>query len=373
MTATAYDFTDIRVEYRVAPWDSRHKIVQATFNDPRLKGYSATMIADTLTGALYEGEGDEGKRVSTMVVHFPRIILSEVNTHRVFSRNSASSRARSLKSTVSAVMSDPYIPLFTTNEKGMTGTYADDDTYTRAKTLRLKSRDMAVLGVLSELLGVDYMSEPRSITRWEELIDLYTDMYKGATSVNKEYLNIHKQHVNRLLEPFMWHETIITSAYWENFFTLRLDSHAQPEMQALAHLMYAVREKSVPEVNALHAPFVDTHICVKDMSYEALMRLLMLSASECARISYKDKSHSQGANDDDTLAVRLLASGHMSPFEHQALNIEYIMGGSFDSNLIPHLTQSMVENHDYTTPLLDSVRYSNLGRDWIQLRKIVEK
>ena len=35
----------------------------------------------------------KGKRITTFIVTMPRIVLAELNTHRVFSRNSASSRA----------------------------------------------------------------------------------------------------------------------------------------------------------------------------------------------------------------------------------------------------------------------------------------
>ena len=41
----------------------------------------------------------------------PRIILAEFNTHRLFSRNSASSRAIPFKKMVQSVLENPFIPI----------------------------------------------------------------------------------------------------------------------------------------------------------------------------------------------------------------------------------------------------------------------
>ena len=45
--------------------------------------YSAKILADSLNPC--------GVRLTTFEITFPRIVLAEFNTHRVFSRNSASS------------------------------------------------------------------------------------------------------------------------------------------------------------------------------------------------------------------------------------------------------------------------------------------
>ena len=51
----------------------------------QLKRISAKVIADSVS--------PKGIRLVTIECQFPRFILAQVNTHRVFSRNSASSRA----------------------------------------------------------------------------------------------------------------------------------------------------------------------------------------------------------------------------------------------------------------------------------------
>jgi len=47
----------------------------------------------------------------TFELIMPRIILAEFNTHRAFSRNSASSRAIPAKKMIESVATDPFIPV----------------------------------------------------------------------------------------------------------------------------------------------------------------------------------------------------------------------------------------------------------------------
>lgn len=49
------------------------------------KKISARIIADSLN--------EHGNRLTTFILTFPRIVLAEFNTHRMISKNSASSRA----------------------------------------------------------------------------------------------------------------------------------------------------------------------------------------------------------------------------------------------------------------------------------------
>ena len=53
-------------------------------------GIKATILADSVTG---EGTFHPGVRLVTLEIEYPRIILAELNTHRMLSKNTASSRA----------------------------------------------------------------------------------------------------------------------------------------------------------------------------------------------------------------------------------------------------------------------------------------
>lgn len=141
---------------------------------------SANVVADSLN--------EFGNRITTMEVVFPRFILAELNTHRMFSRNSASSRAIPFEKMVKMVQENPFIPIaWQKDHKGMQGTeYLNEFESHIAKEHWLKARDYAIL-------------QATLLSR-----------YKAT-----------KQLCNRLLEPFMWHKVLITATEWENFFALR--------------------------------------------------------------------------------------------------------------------------------------------------------
>lgn len=302
-------FDDLAVHEETAAWGRR--TVAATHVDGMLHGYSATIVADTRNPRT-------GDRLTTMVVRFPRCILPEMNTHRVFSRNSASSRARSVRTTISGVMDDPYIPIFTRNGKGMSGSLmgqgADRDQATR---IWLAARDAAVSSELSILLGDLYTGTPESVADdWSHWIDVYYDKVYHSDTPVQGAPSVHKQNANRIIEPYMWHEALITSSYWDNFFTLRLDDAAQPEMHATAAVMKAAMNISRPEESPIHSPFVEPD---DPGDPEDVQAAFMRSAAECARISYRDRT-AIGLSEGNDLGKRMLDSGHMSPFEHQAID-----------------------------------------------------
>lgn len=347
---------NIRTERIAMPWGA--SCVQATYDgnaDRRLHGFKAIIVADTLN--------PDNERITTMITRFPRCILAEVNTHRVFSRNSASSRARSVRSTIGAVMDDPYIPLFTENHKGMGGAIIEDgEAIERATRYWLQARDSAVLSELRMLMG-DAIGN-RTASDWNAIIDeYYENVYNHEGEPDRRYddaPNIHKQNANRLIEPFMWHEALITSSYWDNFYHLRISEFAQPEIHALACLMKAAQDASDPQERSIHIPFVDVNAlpALDAMTWDELKGVLMDSASECARISYKDRSRT-AKSDNNALAERLLHDGHMSPLEHQAIAIEAYeaLGGL---HVIPEDVF-----HD------DGNMHGNLSAGWIQGRHVL--
>ena len=345
-------FADHTIIKRVdTPWGDR--CIEASYDgfDARLDGYKCVVVLDTLRPRANSGWDTSNYRITTMIVRFPRCILSEMNTHRVFSRNSASSRARSLKTTIKQVLEDPYIPLFTENAKGMQGPYiTDEDQLTKAEMEWLFARDAAVKHALRMLLGhkmdhVDY--DPY------EMLDLYYDLYYGKEYEGSRIPNVHKQTANRLLEPFMWHEMLITSSYWENFFKLRMDEAAQPEIQAIATLMYEAMYASVPDIFPEHIPFVKRE---HHASQRALLHDLRKSAAECARISYVDRSTAGNKDGSEDLAMRLLSKGHMSPFEHQAVD--------------PDIYRTLFPGGEFALSTVGL--HGNLDPCWVQGRHIFE-
>jgi hypothetical protein len=137
---------------------------------------------------IADSKNEFGNRITTMTVTFPRFILAELNTHKMFSRNSASSIAIPFEKMVKSVEENPFIPIaWQKDHKGMQGTeYLDGIEEESAVDNWLLARDSAI----------------------KEAQYLFSN-------------DVTKQLCNRLLEPFMWHTVIVTATEWENFFSLR--------------------------------------------------------------------------------------------------------------------------------------------------------
>jgi hypothetical protein len=182
--------------------------------------FKAEIVADS--------KNEFGNRITTFVVTFPRIILAEFNTHRMLSRNSASSRAIPFEKMVKAVEENPFIPIaWMKDHKGMQGNefFDENDLYSPGEGLG----DVWTTSVLTQ--------------RWKQARD-------GAVYQAKKLaeLGLTKQIVNRLLETYMWHTCIVTGTEWENFFALRAHKDAEIHMQKIAYMMLEEYNKSIPKL-----------------------------------------------------------------------------------------------------------------------------
>lgn len=346
------DFESVVKEEIVLPY-RKEPYLRFTFSDPLLEGYEVTTIADSATGKL---SGLDGERLLTIVARFPRCILAEVNTHRVFGRNSASSRARSVKATIGDVMIHPYIPLFTKNQKGMSGVFLNENDRERAIQKWLSARDAAVDSELRLLLGDMIPDDGNYANDYENILDDYYENVYEAENPDPRAISVHKQDANRIIEPFMWHEAIITSSYWDNFLELRADlAAAQPAIVAMAVLVREALANSVPEETWLHLPFIAPEDKPSAFTtFEDMRDVLLRSATECAQISYKDKSRAIKSTATTALGERLLALKHLSPFEHIAFSRDSYFG-----------------NDDSSLPRDEASLLSNLDPRWVQLRKVL--
>ena len=74
--------------------------------------YDARIIADSM--------GPNGARVTTFELTMPRIVLAEHNTHRMYSRNAASSRAIPVEKMLTPIEEAPMLPVWWgKNQSGM--------------------------------------------------------------------------------------------------------------------------------------------------------------------------------------------------------------------------------------------------------------
>lgn len=259
-------------------------------------GPSAEVIADSIS--------EDGHRVTTMVVTMHRFVLAEFNTHRVFSRNSASSRAIPVEQTLQRAWDDPAWPIeYPCERPGMSGGEA------------LTGSD------LNDAFGV------------------LVDIQRYTTNRILEYLNTHPQKGNRLhksvlnrpMEWFGWHTVVVTSTDWDNFWGLRCHPAAQPEMRAAAEAMREAYDNSTPNFldhGMWHVPFIgdvtmDGPGEGEHEDLDPLEVVLKTSAARCAWVSTmkygKEATWDDVQNIWDTLTKGLQTGEpiHASPFEHQ--------------------------------------------------------
>lgn len=271
--------------------------------------YAAEILADSVS--------PNGDRLTTFEITFPRFVLSEFNTHCAISRNSASSRAVPVHRKLYEALEDPFVPSrFGRNQRGMSAAEdlegADHD---EAVAVWMRARDAAVVAVVQLLAGADAVTElPDAFEERKQLLDRLV-----GTDGAPRRLDVHKQIANRLLEPFLWHTVIATATDWSNFFALRTAEGAQPEIRTIARAMLDLRQSSTPaEVSEgdWHLPLVQLDERA-DAKHEPI-RWAKVSAARCARVSYLTHRGTRDVSADLELGDRLLADGHMSPFEHVA-------------------------------------------------------
>jgi thymidylate synthase ThyX len=240
-----------------------------------------TISAQVIEDSISPG----GKRLTTMVLEYPRFIHQELLTHRMFSRNAASSRAIPVRRMLRMVQETPAMPIhWGANQPGMQA---------------------------REELSPELRAEAER--RWLLLRDMAVTEVQGLMD-----LGLHKQVANRLLEPWMHMTVVVSATEWANFFHLRRHPDAQPEMKALADCVWGVRQTSTPrllQVGEWHLPFV----LPEERAEMGLLTQRMCSVARCARVSYLNHDGTTpDVKKDMELHERLFKAPHASPFEHQA-------------------------------------------------------
>lgn len=258
-------------------------------------GISATIVADSVS--------PNGKRITTYELEYPRFIHAEFMTHRLFSRNAASSRAIPVPKMIEHIRNNTAMPIhWGANQPGMQAENECDNMINNGHTLFTKE---------------EWWRQSRN-----EAID-FAEQYHEA--------GYHKQIVNRLLEPFQFIKVVCTATEYDNFFWLRNHKDAQPEIKELARCMWEARNQSIPKqlkFDEWHVPYVSVvsgrsgaEYCVhtgNGPEWVSLEDALKVSASCCAQISYRltDNSLDKALKIYDMLVNSKPV--HASPFEHQA-------------------------------------------------------
>lgn len=244
-------------------------------------------------------------RITTMVLEYPRIIHSELMTHRVFSRNASSSRAIPVAKVIEQVRNNPAMPVrFGKNQAGM----QDAGEYDQQIDLGAA--------------GVDFT--PREVWKFAANHSCnYAEAFLAA--------GYHKQVINRILEPYQFIRVCVTSTNWSNWFNLRNHPDADPTIHALAETMLNAMDESEPYrlmPGQWHVPFVTESVNTKSQEFFdetgneiTLEQALKISSSCAAQTSYRKLDNSLDKAED--VYKKLIESKpcHASPVEHQAMAI----------------------------------------------------
>lgn len=287
--------------------------------------YKAEILADSLS--------PQGNRLITFKLTYPRIVHAELMTHRMFSRNAASSRAVPVRKMIESVKNNMFTPLaIQKSHKGMQGSdYFKGKELEQAKQLWIESAELAL-----------------------------------QQAEKMEKFGITKQLINRILEPYQYYQVLVTATEWENFFALRCPqyecsfsknlfrskkeacqkdaynefsnfgeidwlqcnkSQADIHIQAIAELMWDAYNESTPKqlkAGEWHIPFGDK------FDYNKIDKLnegigeeneIKIATARCARISYETLGDNPKIDYEADLRLHdmLVKNGHASPLEHCAL------------------------------------------------------
>ena len=293
---------------------------------------------------LADSVSPDGVRMTTFEIEYPRFILAELNTHRMLSKNSASSRAIPVKTMHEHMRQTPAQPVhWGKNQPGMQA------------NVELVDNDLADAKFMWQRAQQDAM-------HWAQQM--------------AERVGLHKQVANRITEPWMIMKTVISGTEWANFWWLRAHADAQPEIHELAVKMFTEYNRSSPQLlrpGEWHLPYVKSHrlssgeLIYLDATDTPITteQARVISASCCAQVSYRknDDSYEKAHK----IFKQLIESQpcHASPVEHQATPME-----SWAYETAQDDPQHLRE-YGYTHMTMDGELWSGNLRGWIQHRKLI--
>jgi thymidylate synthase ThyX len=265
------------------------------------------ILADSIT--------DGGARLITWEWTYPRMIHAEIMTHRALSRNAASSRAIPAAKLRERTLANPAVPVhWGANQKGMQ--------------------------------AAEEVADPAWAKQWwlSALESAAEEHYAG------EDAGLHKQIVNRIIEPWMMITVIVSATEMANLLHQRVHKDAEPNFQVLAKLVresYFDHTPTYVAPGGWHLPLITdedmtaAYLMVTGKPVEHARSLSLMDAyaekheirellkkvsvGRCARVSLLTHDGKRDLAADVELHDRLAASAnagdpmHASPFEHVAM------------------------------------------------------
>ena len=299
---------------------------------------------------------ETGKRITTFELEYPRYIHCELLTHRMLSKNCSSSRAIPIEKMLGYIENNMALPVYLGRNK-------------------------------SGMQAVEEIEDKESALRfWKDSFV----WVKSTVNVLTE-LGLHKQIANRLTEPYQMMKVVVTATEWDNFFNLRIDKDAQPELVMLADKMFNAMQGSTPKTlkaGQWHLPYVDSiesdekpvvssrdndqYYFLTDNDGNNLGEIYLedaikISVASCAAVSYRTENMTL-AKADKIFDMLINAENlHSSPFEHVAKPTHYTNKGMMVNE------QSPVTWEDGITHMKRSGELcSGNFTGWIQYRHLLD-
>lgn len=319
---------------------------------------SARIIADSICAR-------SKKRITTFELEYPRFIHAEFMTHRLFSRNAASSRAIPVKKAIELIKENTAKPIhWGKNQPGMSAKEECNNEIT-----------------IEHSIATTPWCRDSTWTRARNYAIVHAEAFDNA--------GYHKQIVNRLLEPFSHIKVVCTATEYDNFFWLRNHPDAQPEICELAQKMLGALENNEPFIlveGEWHVPYyqegvwspfsdaVEGAVTIRDTDEygNTLEDAIAISASCCAQVSYRKTDDSLEKARD--IYKRLVESKpvHASPFEHQATPMqEYYFCDDEQVLLHCNTDNETLDSEGITHFDRRGYAWSGNFKGWIQNRQLI--
>ena len=317
-------------------------------------GISAKILCDSVSQG--------GVRLLTFETTYPRILMSEANTHRMLSKNSASSRA---------------IP-FKKMQENLTG-----------RPVRFGEANLGMQDKGEDFKGVvmgrtsgfgRFTAEHTPEEAWEEA-------RKDAAFWSKAFYDAGyaKQVFNRLTEAYQMAKTVVSGTEFNNWYWLRDDDAADPSIRELARCMREAQVASTPELlkaGEYHLPYVDVlrsvdgtpplyYLSADDIGtggHISLEDAIKVSCARSAAVSFRNTDY--GLEKCKEVYERLVGDErkHSSALEHAATPMEHV-------DILEHVNmpgwpetwQEGVSHADRQGQL-----WSGNFKGWVQHRKTVD-
>ena len=293
---------------------------------------------------ICDSVSEQGIRLTTFEIEYPRIVMSEFNTMRAISKNSSSSRAIPVSKMLEHTKNTNLKPIYFGSKKS--GMQAGD-----------------------ELEGEDLQYAKST---WESALH---SMVHSAKILDD--LGVAKEVTNRLVEPFQLVKVVCTATDWDNFFNLRLHPDSDPNICMLAYKMYEAMQESKPivlKVGEYHLPYINVgwngkgEMCYADEGFDfiELEQAVKLSVASCASVSYRTEGMTLEKADKIFDMLIKAEVVHRSPLEHIATPIKQTCGVVGVNEIHPETWEQGITHMNRQGQLCSG----NL-RGWIQYRHLL--